>query len=90
MTSHRFVGTVATVREPLGGSTTNGDPGVVAIVTESNTTMLRGAGSADELTWGNGAIRASAQDANSRTMPVTKPNAIKSDAVTLICMAGTP
>jgi hypothetical protein len=52
--------------------------------------MLRGAGSADELTWGNGAIRASAQDANSRTMPVTKPNAIKSDAVTLICMAGTP
>lgn len=89
MTSHRFVGTVAIVTEPPGGSTTNGDPGVVAIVTESNTTMLRGAGSPEELTCGSGASRASARDAKNRATLETKPNTSKSGAVTLICMAST-
>ena len=47
------------------------------------TTMLRGAGSAEELTWGSGASRASARDANNQTTPETKLNTSKSGAVTL-------
>jgi hypothetical protein len=61
-----------------------------ASLSESNTTMLRGAGSADVLACGVGTGRASAEDASNQATPETKPNASKSDAVTLICMANTP